>query len=38
MQGLKVDLKKIHEKAYTQNQISNKAQKLKQKRNKIHSA
>lgn len=36
MQELKGDLKQIHEKAYTQSQAHN--QKLKRKRNKIHSA
>ena len=40
MQELKGDLKEIHEKAYTQNQISSKAdsRNLKRKRNKKHSA
>lgn len=36
MHELKGDLKRIHEKAHTQNQISSKAQK--RKRNKTHSA
>ena len=38
MQELKGDLKKIHEKAYIQSQISTKAHSQKLKRNKAHSA